>query len=130
VESGFAFLKDPIVVNDTFLKKPERIDALGVILVSSLVVWRLMERSLRAYVGNTGKPLPGWENRKTDRPTAFMVSVSMFGVIVIMTRDSARFVLKRPREKQSAYLRALGIDESVYVNPRFKCKSVIPMKKE
>ncbi|MDD2598901.1 MAG: IS1634 family transposase [Kiritimatiellae bacterium] len=31
VESDFAFLKDPLVVNDIFLKTPSRIDALGMI---------------------------------------------------------------------------------------------------
>ncbi|NBK25456.1 MAG: IS1634 family transposase, partial [Spirochaetia bacterium] len=36
VESDFAFLKDPLVVNDLFLKTPSRIDALGMILVIAL----------------------------------------------------------------------------------------------
>lgn len=128
VESGFAFLKDPLVVNDTFLKKPNRIDALGMVLVIALIVWRLMERSLRVYVKNTEELLPGWENRKTDKPTAFMVSVSMFGVIVIMLRDGKRLILKPPRSKQGIYLRALGLNESVYIDPKFNFKPIIPLK--
>jgi len=128
LESGFAFLKDPLVVNDTFLKKPNRIDALGMILVIALIVWRLMERSLRVYVKNTKELLPGWENRKTDKPTAFMVSVSMFGVIVLRLRDGKRLILKPPRSKQAAYLRALGLNESVYIDPKFSFKPVIPLK--
>ena len=130
VESAFAFLKDPVVVNDTFLKKPNRIDALGMVLVITLIVWRLMERSLRAYVKNTGEPLPGWKNRKTDKPTAFMVSVSMFGVVVLMLRDGRRLLLEAPRVKAMAYLRALGLNESVYTDPKFSLKAVIPVKKE
>jgi len=130
VESAFAFLKDPVVVNDTFLKKPNRIDALGMVLVITLIVWRLMERSLRAYVKNTGEPLPGWKNRKTDKPTAFMVSVSMFGVVVLMLRDGRRLLLETPRAKPIAYLRALGLNESVYTDPKFSLKPVIPLKKE
>ena len=122
VESGFAFLKDPLVVNDTFLKKPNRIDALGMVLVIALIVWRLMERALRVYVKNTKELLPGWENRKTDKPTAFMVSVSMFGVIVIMLRDGKRLILKPPRSKQAIYLRALGLNELVYIDPKFNFK--------
>ena len=122
VESGFAFLKDPLVVNDTFLKKPNRIDALGMVLIIALIVWRLMERALRVYVKNTKELLPGWENRKTDKPTAFMVSVSMFGVIVIMLRDGKRLILKPPRSKQAIYLRALGLNELVYIDPKFNFK--------
>ena len=59
VESDFAFLKDPLIVNDVFLKTPSRIDALGMVLIIALMVWRLMERSMRNYVKNTGKLLPG-----------------------------------------------------------------------
>ncbi len=127
VESGFAFLKDPIVVNDTFLKKTTRIDALGMVLVIALIIWRLMERSLRAYAGNTGKELPGWENRKTFKPTAFMVSVSMRGVSVLKLSDGRRIILKKPKTKQMAYLEALGLNEDVYINPRFTLKPIIPL---
>lgn len=128
VESGFAFLKDPIVVNDTFLKKPTRIDALGMVLVIALIIWRLMERSLRTYVKNTGEPLPGWKNRKTDKPTAFMVAVSMFGVSVIMLRDRRRLLLKKPRKKQAAYIKALGLREDVYTDPNFKFMPIMPLQ--
>jgi transposase len=130
VESGFAFLKDPIVVNDTFLKSPHRIDALGMILVISLIIWRLMERSLRTYAKNTGELLPGWENRKTDKPTAFMVAVSMFGVTVLAMRNKTRLILKKPRKKQAAYLKALGLNESVYIDPKFNFEPILPIKKE
>src|SRR5262245_64029934 len=42
VEQNFAFLKDPVIVNSLFLKKPERIEALGLVLLIVLVVWRLV----------------------------------------------------------------------------------------
>ena len=69
VESDFSFLKDPLVVNDLFLKKPSRVDALGMILVVALLIWRLMERQMRMHLAQEGKMLPGWDNRPTDRPT-------------------------------------------------------------
>ena len=47
VEQNFAFLKDPAVVNAIFLKTEERIEALGLILLISLLIWRLIERKLR-----------------------------------------------------------------------------------
>ena len=58
VEQHFAFLKDPLVVNDLFLKTPARIEVLGMILILALLVWRLMERSLRLSVENEGETLP------------------------------------------------------------------------
>ncbi len=62
VENDFSFLKDPLIVNDTFLKTPSRIDVLGMVLIIALMIWRLMERSMRTYVENTNKPLLGWCN--------------------------------------------------------------------
>jgi transposase len=32
IEQNFSFLKDPLIVNSLFLKKPERIEALGLVL--------------------------------------------------------------------------------------------------
>ncbi|HCA80815.1 MAG TPA: hypothetical protein DEP53_13890, partial [Bacteroidetes bacterium] len=37
VEMNFAFLKDPLIVNDLFLKTPRRIEALGMILIISVL---------------------------------------------------------------------------------------------
>ncbi|NBV32086.1 MAG: IS1634 family transposase, partial [Bacteroidetes bacterium] len=50
VEMNFRFLKDPLIVNDTFLKKAERIEALGVILLLSLMIWNLIQHLLRRYI--------------------------------------------------------------------------------
>src|SRR5215831_19919163 len=41
-EQNYGFLKDPVIVNSLFLKKPERIEALGLILLLALLLWRLM----------------------------------------------------------------------------------------
>lgn len=51
VENDFAFLKDPLIVNDIFLKTPAQIDALGMILVLALLIARLMEIRIRAWSG-------------------------------------------------------------------------------
>src|SRR2546428_10217433 len=37
----------------------------------SLLLWRLMERQMRAHVESTGTPLTGWDKKTTERPTAF-----------------------------------------------------------
>lgn len=50
VERDFAFLKDPLVVNDLFLKMPARIDALGMVLIIALLIVRLMELHMRRFL--------------------------------------------------------------------------------
>ena len=74
-------MKDPVIVNSLFLKKPERIEALGLVLLLALLIWRLMERSMRAYVDTSGTPLTGWDHKATERPTTFMMVTKFAGVI-------------------------------------------------
>src|SRR5215467_2243386 len=82
-EQNYGLLKDPVIVNSLFLKKPERIEALGGVVVLALLLWRLMERQQRAHVESTGRPLPGWAKKATERPTAFMMVTKFAGVIVV-----------------------------------------------
>ena len=82
-EQNYGFLKDPVIVNSLFLKKPERIEALGLILLLALLLWRLMERAMRRHVDTTRTPLPGWDKKATARPTAFMMVTKFAGVIVL-----------------------------------------------
>jgi len=126
VENDFAFLKDPLIVNDTFLKNPQRIDALGMILVIALLVWRLMERTMRAWVDNNDHELPGWDKKATRRPTTFMMTTLMKGIQVIRTKDGQRFLIRSPSKRQRMFLLALGLTESTFTNPRGSCSPIIP----
>ena len=67
MEQNFGFLKDPLIVNSLFLKKPERIEALGLVLLLALLLWRLLERSMRAHVDTTATVLAGWDKKATAR---------------------------------------------------------------
>ena len=127
VESDFGFLKDPLVVNDLFLKKPSRIEALGMILIISLVIWRLMERSLRTYVENTGIKLPGWDKKMTDRPTAFMMSTKFININVIKI-GNRRLIPSGLRKEIPPYLKALGVDEKVFTELNSMCEPIIRQK--
>jgi len=129
VESDFAFLKDPLIVNDIFLKNPSRIDALGMVLIIALMIWRLMERSMRAHVKNTGTLLPGWAGRQTDKPTTFMMTTVMVGVTVARV-GARRSLLCPPQEAPVAFLSAMGLDSNVFINPGCKCTPIIPRKSD
>jgi transposase len=81
-EQNYGFLTDPVIVNSLFLKKPERIEALGRILLLALLLWRVMERAMRTYVDTSRLPLIGWDKKATERPTSFMMVTKFAGVIV------------------------------------------------
>jgi transposase len=70
VERGFRFLKDPLfLASSVFVKKPERIVALGLIMVLCLLVYRLAEHRLRPRLAETEQAIPDQLNRPTARPT-------------------------------------------------------------
>ena len=94
IEKNFGFLKDPLIVNDLFLKKTERIETLGFILVISLLIWRLIERCIRKYIKAKDITITGWDKKQTDRPTTFMMSTK-FCSVHILRKDDMRWL---PRE--------------------------------
>jgi transposase len=108
VEQNFAFLKDPVIVNSLFLKKPERIEALGLILLLALLLWRLVERALRSHVETTGNPLVGWDKKATQKPTAFMMMTKLAAVMVLKVGDQRQLAPPLSSVQQS-YLNALGV---------------------
>jgi len=127
VESDFAFLKDPLVVNDLFLKTPSRINALGMVLIIALMVWRLMERTMRAYIENAKTTLPGWDNRNTTKPTAFMMTTTMTNIMIAVI-DGKRHLLRSLNPTQLAFLQAMGLGPSAFLNPHCRCQPIIPLK--
>ncbi len=108
VEQNFAFLKDPVIVNSLFLKKPERIEALGLVLLLALLLWRLVERALRGHVETTGKPLTGWDKKETLKPTAFMM-LTKFAAVLVLKVGPHRQLVQPLSAVQQAYLSALGV---------------------
>jgi len=113
IERNFGFLKDPLIVNDVFLKKPHRIEAMGLVLVVALLLWRLMERGMRKKVREEKIPLQGWNNSTTLKPTAFMM-VSKFFPVSVGLRDGQRFLFADLNKVQLDYLKALGVHPEVF----------------
>jgi hypothetical protein len=107
-EQNSGFRKDPVMVNRLFLKKPERLEALGLVLLLAWLIWRLMERTMRTSVATTPTPLPGWDKKATERPTSFMMVTKFAGVIVLKLSDHRQ--LARPLSVvQQQYLTALDV---------------------
>lgn len=117
VESSFAFLKEPLIVNDVFLKKPGRIDALGLVLLLSLLVWSLMQRSLRKSVAETPeRELTDLANRPTTRPTTFILMHKFLSVMILKIGSHRRLTHPLSRDQMN-YLHALGLDHRIFTTP-------------
>jgi hypothetical protein len=106
-------LKAPAIVNSIFLDKPERIEVLGLILLISLLIWRLLERAMRNCVKNTGEDLPGWKKRSDDQTYFF------YAYYQICRGNSTQRRLSKPLTgQQKEYLDMLGIRRDVFTNPK------------
>lgn len=116
IEQNFGFLKDPAIVDGIFLKRPERIEVLGLILILALMIWRLMEREMRQYVAISGHELPGWPNRMTSKPTSFMMTTKFHSIRLV--RHDGKLLLAQPfNDVQTAYLIALGVRPEEFLPP-------------
>jgi transposase len=116
VEQNFAFLKDPVIVNSLFLKKPERIEALGLVLLLALLLWRLVERALRLHVETTGSTLMGWDKKETQKPTAFML-MTKFAAVFVVKVGACRQLAQPLSAVQPSYLSALGVSTGYFTLP-------------
>jgi transposase len=116
IEHNFSFLKDPVLINSVFLKKPERIEALGLILVLSLLIWRLIELQMRSHLEKQGEKIPGWDNKPTERPTTFMMTTKFDSIRIIKIRQR-RALNGRLSDVQEKYLVALGLTVTIFTQP-------------
>lgn len=70
VEKGFRFLKDKSFrVAEVYLKKEERIEALSMIMVLSLLIYSIAEWMLRKRLKETGETVLNQLGKPTERPT-------------------------------------------------------------
>jgi len=116
VEQNFGFLKDPVFVNALFLKSPRRIEALGLILVLALMIWRLMERTMRLNLAASQQKITGWQKRQTSRPTSFMMTTKFIGVFVL-TSHRGRRLAKPLSSIQIQWLALLELTPDIFTKP-------------
>lgn len=87
VERGFRFLKDSLfLASSVFVKKPERIVALGLIMVLCLLVSRLAEHRLRTRLVETEQTLPDQRSLPTTRPTMRWIFQCFEGIELLHIR--------------------------------------------
>ena len=88
---------------------------MGLVLVISLLLWRLMERTMRQNVSKQKITLSGWNNRATTKPTSLMV-VSKFSPVFVGITDNRRFLFAPLDTVQLAYLTALEVNPAVFTS--------------
>ncbi|MEO1148897.1 MAG: IS1634 family transposase [Cyanobacteria bacterium J06638_22] len=70
VERGFRFLKDPLFfASSVFVKKPQRVEALALIMALTLMVYTLAERKLRKALDAQNETVHDQRKQPTAKPT-------------------------------------------------------------
>lgn len=69
-ERGFSFLKDPLFFTDSvFLKSPERVEALAMLMGLCLLVYTLAQRQIRQALSQSQSGIKNQLGKLTERPT-------------------------------------------------------------
>jgi len=94
VEKGFRFLKSPdFLTNSIFIKKPERIEALLMVMTSCLMVYASLEHQIRKKLKEKALHFPDQKKKASQNPTARWVFQCFQGVTVIYLEDQAPMVV-------------------------------------
>jgi hypothetical protein len=79
-----------------------RIEALGLVLLISLLIWRLIEHAMCMDLEARNTMLPGWDNKPTRRPSAYMMTWKFKGVIVLCVGPQ-RHLAKTPLARSEGF---------------------------
>jgi transposase len=81
VERGFRFLKDPqFLASSLYLKKPERIMALLMVMTVCLLVYAALEYRIRQALHDHAATFPDQRGKRTQQPTARWVFHDFVGI--------------------------------------------------
>ncbi len=108
VERGFKFLKSPeFFTSAIFLKKPERIEALLMIMTLCLMVYNALEHRIRKGLRDTGQHFPDQKKKPSQKPTARWI-FHCFSGITVMYFEQKNGLIANLEPRHSSVLNALG----------------------
>jgi transposase len=95
VEKGFRFIKDKSFrVSEVYLKKPQRIEALSMIMVLTLMVYSVAEWKLRERLKETGETIPDQLKKQTKKPTLKWVFMLMREITEVKIEVDSKVIVK------------------------------------
>jgi len=94
-ESGFRFIKsDELHLSSVYLKKPERVAALMVIMTLCLMVYSVAQYRLRESLKQAEETIPDQKNKETNNPTMMRIFRLFIGIQLLTIRAHFHFVGK------------------------------------
>jgi transposase len=100
-ERGFRFLKDPqFLASSLYLKKPERIMALLMVMTVCLLVYAALEHRIRTALKEHAATFPDQKGKRIQTPTARWVFHYFVGIHVLFIPGQGLMVLNLTDEHQ------------------------------
>ena len=108
VERGFRFLKSPdFLVSSLFLKKPERIEALLMVMTLCLLVYSALEYKVRQKLRKNSEQFLDQLKKPTQNPTTRWVFFCFLGIHIVIINGTKRQVTNL-KERHRTILHCLG----------------------
>jgi transposase len=108
-ERGLHFLKDPqFLASSFYLKKPERMMALLMVMTVCLLVYAALESRLRTALQDQGATFPAQKGKPTQTPTARWVFHDFVGIHVLRIPGQWDYLVVNLTEAHQSLLRLLG----------------------
>jgi transposase len=111
VEGGFRFLKAPLFfVSSLFVKKPNRIEGLLMVMPLALLVYSVAQRRLRKQLATHHEPVPNQINQPTPSPTLRWVFQLLEGIhrVRMTVQDQVHDLIEGLNDVQIKILRLFG----------------------
>lgn len=101
VERGFRFLKDPLFfTSSVFVKSPNRVGAIAMVMGLCLMVYALGERSLRGALAEANAEVRHQSGKKTQKPTLRWI-FQMFQAVHVLEVGGAKQITNLNEERRS-----------------------------
>ena len=99
-ERGFRFIKDPLFfTSSVFVKKLERVEAIGMIMELCLLVYSLAQRKLRQQLESTNEGVRNQVKKLTNKPTRRWI-FQMFQAVHLVTINGEKQISNLTQERQ------------------------------
>lgn len=111
VEKGFRFIKDKSFrVSDVYLKKPQRIEALSMVMVLTLMIYSVAEWKLRERLKETGETILDQVKKQTQKPTLKWAFILMRGITEVKVEIDSKVVtqIANMNEVKAKIIRLMG----------------------
>ncbi len=121
VERGFRFLKSPEFLSDAlFLKKPERIEAMLMIMTLCLMVYASLEYKIRKELKEQDKTFPNQLGKPVQNPTARWIFECFHEIQMVYIAALKQCMIANLLDRNRIILDLLGSSYWRYYQPNLK----------